>query len=689
MPFQIARPWPPAGDQPQAIATLTEGFLSGQREQVLMGVTGSGKTYTMANVIQNLQKPTLVLSHNKTLAAQLYSEFREFFPHNAVCYFVSYYDYYQPEAYIPQRDIYIEKDASINEEIDRLRLSTTSSLVSRKDVIVVASVSCIYGLGSPDDYRSMMVSVARGQSVDRDKILSQLVDIQYERNDTDFSRGKFRVRGDCVEIWPAYEEFAFRLEFWGDEIDQLAFINPISGEIIAQQDQLYVYPAKHFVLPEERIQNAVVEIKQELETQLETFRNQGKLIEAQRLSARTRYDIEMLQQVGYCPGVENYSRPLAGRPPGSTPDTLFSFFPKDYLLIVDESHVTIPQIRAMYAGDRSRKETLVAHGFRLPCALDNRPLKFEEWEAKTGNLLFVSATPGPYELGRTGGEVVEQLIRPTGLLDPVIQVVAARDQVPHLLGEIQKRAALGERVLVTTLTKRMAEDLAAYLVEQGVRCKWLHSELDAFERVELLRDLRQGHFDALVGVNLLREGLDLPEVSLVAILDADKEGFLRSETSLMQTIGRAARNVNATVILYGDNVTDSMRKAIDETARRRLIQEDYNQTHGITPETIRKSIRLGIEADANAHQQANAAVGRTDETIYITEEYIAELEAEMMAAADALDFERAIKLRNRIEKLRQQIGQKVETPPAEEEDSSGRRRGKTKGRSLPRPRKSP
>ena len=688
--FQIDRPWPPAGDQPQAIAALTENFQAGQKEQVLMGVTGSGKTYTMANVIQNLQLPTLVLSHNKTLAAQLYSEFREFFPNNAVCYFVSYYDYYQPEAYIPQRDIYIEKDASINEEIDRLRLATTSSLVSRKDVIVVASVSCIYGLGSPDDYKEMMVSVTKGQEIDRDNVLSRLVDIQYERNDIDFSRGKFRVRGDCVEIWPSYEEFAFRIEFWGDEIDQLAFINPTSGEIIGQQEQLYVYPAKHFVLPEERIESAVKEIKNELDERLELFRSQGKLLEAQRLSARTRFDIEMLQQVGYCPGVENYSRPLSGRPPGSTPDTLFSFFPDDYLLIVDESHVTIPQIRAMYAGDQSRKSTLVEHGFRLPCAMDNRPLKFEEWQAKTKKVAYVSATPGPYELNATGGEVIEQVIRPTGLLDPVIEVIPARGQVPHLLEEIKKRSAVSERVLVTTLTKRMAEDLAAYLTEQGIKCKWLHSELDAFERVELLRDLREGQFEALVGVNLLREGLDLPEVSLVAILDADKEGFLRSETSLMQTIGRAARNVNAKVILYGDKVTESMQKAIDETARRRLIQQEYNETHGITPETIRKSIRAGIESDAAAHQKANAAVGRTDEMIYVTEEFIGELETEMMAAADDLDFERAAKLRDRIEQLRKQVGQQV-SPEKLEESENGKkgRRGKGKGRRLPRPKKTP
>ncbi len=689
MEFRIHRPFEPAGDQPQAIRALTEGLRDNRKQQVLMGVTGSGKTFTMANIIQNVQRPTLVMSHNKTLAAQLYGEFREFFPENAVCYFVSYYDYYQPEAYIPQRDIYIEKDASINEEIDRLRLATTSALVSRRDVIIIASVSCIYGLGSPDDYRSMMVALKVGGTIDRDDVLRNLVDIHYQRNDVDFSRGKFRVRGDCVEVWPAYEEFGLRIELWGDEIEQLSLINPTSGEVIRKTDELFIYPAKHFVMSEDRISAAVASIREELDEQLEFFKEHGKLLEAQRLAARTRFDIEMLEEVGYCPGVENYSRPLSGRPVGSMPDTLFSFFPDDFLLFVDESHVSIPQVGGMYAGDYSRKRTLVDHGFRLPCALDNRPLKFDEWEDKVKQVIYVSATPGPYELKATGGEVVEQVIRPTGLLDPEIELSPARGQVPHLLEEIRKRSAVGERVLVTTLTKRLAEDLSFYLNEQGIRCKWLHSELDAFERVELLRLLREGHFEALVGVNLLREGLDLPEVSMVAILDADKEGFLRSETSLMQTIGRAARHVNAKVILYGDKVTKSMQRAIDETARRRQLQDEYNKQHGITPETIRKSIRMGIESEAAAHVSANAAVGRTDETQYVTEEYLTELEAEMLAAADALEFERAAALRDRIEQMKDSIGKalsEVKTEKATAEKKGRGRRGKG-GTRVPRPKK--
>jgi excinuclease ABC subunit B len=688
--FELASPFKPAGDQPQAIAALTEGLRQGRKEQVLMGVTGSGKTFTMANIIQHLQRPTLVLSHNKTLAAQLYSEFKEFFPRNAVNYFVSYYDYYQPEAYIPQRDIYIEKDASINQNIDRLRLAATSALVSRRDTIIVASVSCIYGLGSPEDYRAMMVSLRRGQTVDRDDVLMRLVDIQYERNDFEFARTKFRVRGDSVELWPSYEEFALRIEFWGDEIDKLSIINPTSGEIIEEKDELFIYPAKHFVLPEERIAKAIDSIKQELEDRLKVLRDTGKLLEAQRLNARTRFDIEMMLEVGYCPGIENYSRPLSGRPPGSTPDTLFDYFPKDFLMFVDESHVTVPQVRGMFAGDFSRKSTLVEHGFRLPSALDNRPLKFDEWTSKINQVVYVSATPGPFELQQTGGEVVEQVIRPTGLLDPVIEVVPARGQVPHLLEQIRQRAAVGERTLVTTLTKRLAEDLSYFLTEQGVKCKWLHSELDAFERVELLRDLREGRFEALVGVNLLREGLDLPEVSLVAILDADKEGFLRSETSLMQTIGRAARNVNAKVILYGDKVTDSMARAIEETSRRRALQEEYNREHGITPETIRKSIRQGIESEVAAHAQANAAVGRSDEQQYITEEYLSELEAEMLAAADSLEFERAASLRDRIDQLKSSIGKKVDEVDVRSTgpQQRGRRRGsKGGGARIPRPKR--
>jgi excinuclease ABC subunit B len=687
--FRIHSSFKPAGDQPAAIQALTEGIQRGKKVQTLLGVTGSGKTFTIANVIQNVQKPTLVISHNKTLAAQLYSEFKEFFPNNAVHYFVSYYDYYQPEAYIPQRDIYIEKDSSINEEIDRLRLAATSSLVSRQDVIVVASVSCIYGLGSPADYKAMMVPLRVGEQIDRDEMLMRLVDIQYDRNDVTFERSKFRVRGDVVEVWPSYEEYAFRIELWGDEVEKLSIINPLTGETLVQQEQLFVYPAKHFVMPEDRIAGAVETIRRELEERLQQFREQGKLLEAQRLNARTRFDMEMLLEVGHCPGIENYSRPLSGRPPGSTPDTLYDFFPKDFLLVVDESHVTIPQIRAMYAGDRSRKMTLVEHGFRLPSALDNRPLKFEEWEAKINQAIFVSATPADYELEKSQGEVVEQIIRPTGLLDPIIEVHPAQGQVPHLLEQIRERAAMGERVLVTCLTKRLAEDLSAYLSEQKVLCKWLHSELDAFERVDLLRDLREGKFEALVGVNLLREGLDLPEVSLVAILDADKEGFLRSETSLIQTIGRAARNVNAKVILYGDKVTESMRLAIEETRRRREVQERYNKEHGITPETVKKHIRAGIEAAVAAHREANAAIGREEESEYITEEFLNELEAEMLAAAENLEFERAAALRDRITQLRDSIGKKVNEVAVKSYKAGPKYKSRKKGANarVPRPKK--
>ncbi len=691
-PFQLVSPFEPAGDQPDAIGALVRGLEQGDRFQVLKGVTGSGKTFTMANVIATLQRPTLVISHNKTLAAQLYAEFRDFFPHNAVHYFVSYYDYYQPEAYIPQRDIYIEKDASINEEIDRLRLATTSALVSRRDVIIVASVSCIYGLGSPADYRDMMIGLQVGHSIDRDLLLQKLVEIQYDRNDVAFERGRFRVRGDCVEIWPSYEQFAMRIELWGDEIEQLSLINPLTGEVLQKERELYIYPAKHFVMPENRIAHAIAEIKTELAEQLARFESEGKLLEAQRLNARTRYDIEMLQQVGYCPGVENYSRPLAGRPPGSAPETLFSFFPDDFLLIVDESHVTIPQVRAMYAGDRSRKMNLVQHGFRLPCALDNRPLKFEEWESLIAQAVFVSATPGDYELEQTNGEIVEQVIRPTGLLDPIVEVVPARGQVEHLLQQVRQRTRAGERVLVTALTKRLAEDLSAYLVEQGVRCRWLHSELDAFERVELLRDLRQGGFDVLVGVNLLREGLDLPEVSMVAILDADKEGFLRSETSLVQTIGRAARNVNAKVILYADKITDSMRRAIEETERRRAKQEQYNRQHGITPETIKKRIHQGIEQAAADHQRVTGQAGPQKAPQLVTHEYLALLEGEMLAAAEALEFERAASLRDQLTTLREAIGKPLDKAQQQAKTAAKQARSKRKGSRkpaarVPRPKK--
>ena len=686
--FELVSPFQPAGDQPQAIEALCRGLEENRRAQVLLGVTGSGKTFTMANVIQRVQRPALVMSHNKTLAAQLYAEFREFFPHNAVHYFVSYYDYYQPEAYIPQRDIYIEKDASINEEIDRLRLAATSALMTRRDVIIVASVSCIYGLGSPEDYRSMMVSVRRGGYLDRDAMLAQLVDIQYERTDVDFQHDKFRVRGDCVEVFPSYEEFAYRIEFWGDEIEQVSAIHPLTGEVLERLDQAFIYPAKHFVLPEERIENALASIRAELVERVAELKSAGKLLEAQRLSARTRYDMELLQEVGYCPGIENYSRHLAGRAAGSPPDTLFSFFPDDFLLFVDESHVTVPQIRGMYGGDSSRKKTLVEHGFRLPSALDNRPLRFEEWERKIRNVIFVSATPGPYELEQSGGRVVEQLIRPTGLLDPEIEILPAQNQVPHLLEIVRETAKKGERTLVTTLTKRMAEDLADYFTKQGVRCKWLHSELDAFERVEVLRDLRLGQFDVLVGVNLLREGLDLPEVSLVAVMDADKEGFLRSETSLIQTIGRCARNVNAKVLLYADKVTDSMQRAVEETRRRRQLQEEYNRRHNITPETIRKNLHRGIEAEAAAHAQTYELVHQDAER-FVTQEYLNELEAEMLAAAEALEFERAAELRDRITELRGKIGQPLKTSRSSRRSSrkeaaqpllGGRRKGKRRGR---------
>ena len=674
--FQLVRPYEPAGDQPQAIEQLAAGLRSGKRWQTLKGVTGSGKTFTMANVIEQMNKPVLVLSHNKTLAAQLYTEFREYFPHNAVHYFVSYYDYYQPEAYIPQRDIYIEKDASINQEIDRLRLAATSALMSRRDVIIVASVSCIYGLGSPEDYRRMMVPLRVGENVDRDEMLFRLVEIQYDRNDVSFSRGKIRVRGDVVECWPAYEEFAFRIEFWGDEVEGLSFIQPTTGEILRRVDELCIYPAKHFVLPEERVETAVAAIRAELEERLDHFSQNGKLLEAQRLSARTRFDIEMLLETGYCPGIENYSRPLSGRSPGEPPFTLHDFFPADYLLFVDESHVTIPQVRGMYGGDHSRKTTLVAHGFRLPSALDNRPLRFDEWESRIQQVIFVSATPGPYEFEKCQGHVVEQVIRPTGLVDPVVRVVSASGQVPHLMGEIQNRKERGDRVLVTTLTKRLAEDLTHYLQKHGVKCQWIHSELDAFERVQVLRELRQGEFDVVIGVNLLREGLDLPEVSLVAILDSDKEGFLRSETSLIQTIGRTARNVNAEVILYADQVTPSMQLAMDETARRRTLQLQYNEAHGITPASVRKAIRSGIEEEIRARDVMRDAVRRS-EGDHMTQEYLGELEAEMYEAAQQLDFERAAELRDRINSLRsgneQPAGGSVQRAPGRSRKAMRRR----------------
>jgi excinuclease ABC subunit B len=692
--FQLASPYAPAGDQPKAIASLVRGLKEGKPSQVLLGVTGSGKTFTMANVIAQVQRPALVLSHNKTLAAQLYGEFREFFPHNAVSYFVSYYDYYQPEAYIPQRDIYIEKDASINEEIDRLRLAATSALVSRRDVIVVASVSCIYGLGSPKDYLDMMVPLRVGEAVDRDEFLRKLCDIQYTRNDYQPQRACFRVRGDVIELWPAYEEFAYRIEFWGDEVERLAIVNPITGEELKRLDDIYVYPAKHYVLPEERINGACEEIEKELALQLEKFRREGKLLEAQRLAARTRHDVELLREIGFCPGIENYSRALSGRKPGEPPYTLLDFFPDDFLMFVDESHVTVPQVRAMYAGDHSRKTTLVEHGFRLPMALDNRPLKFDEWNARRKQTVFVSATPDDWELEQSGGEIVEQVIRPTGLVDPLIHIHPARGQVQHLIEQIRKRAEIGERVLVTTLTKRLAEDLTTYLREEAIRCAWLHSELDAFERVEILRELRENKYDCVVGVNLLREGLDLPEVSLVAILDADKEGFLRSETSLIQTIGRSARNVNAEVLLYADSVTDSMQRAIDETNRRRALQMAYNAEHGITPETIKKAIRRGIEEEVEARRIVQEAGGLSSEAQLVTQEYLRELEREMFEAAQMMEFERAAQIRDRITQLKQQVGQTVAKEPEsgfaaapKKNRRKPSRAAEARGKAPPRPRK--
>jgi len=689
--FRIASDFQPGGDQPKAINSLVGGLESKKRDQVLLGVTGSGKTFTIANVIERVQRPTLVLSHNKTLAAQLYGELKEFFPENAVSYFVSYYDYYQPEAYIPQRDIYIEKDASINEEIDRLRLRATSSLVSRRDVIVVASVSCIYGLGSPKDYLDMMVPLIVGEEIERDDFLRKLIDIQYERKDYELSRATFRVRGDVIELWPAYEEFAYRIELWGDEVESLAVIHPTSGEELKKLNDIYVYPAKHYVLPQSRIDQALGEIEGELSESLEAFQKEGKLLEAQRLAARTRYDVELMKEVGFCPGIENYSRALARRKPGEPPYTLLDFFPKDFVTVVDESHVTIPQIRAMFNGDQARKKVLVEHGFRLPMAMDNRPLKFDEWLDRTKQTIYVSATPGDWELERTEGEIIEQVIRPTGLIDPLIHVVPARGQVPHLLEEIRKRTERGERVLVTCLTKRLSEDLTNYMQEEGIRCQWLHSEMDAIERVQVLRELREGKFEAVVGVNLLREGLDLPEVSLVAILDADKEGFLRSETSLVQTIGRSARNVNAEVILYADQVTESMRLAIEETNRRREKQLAYNREHGITPATIKKAIKRGIEDEIEARQIVQKAAGSSDETQYVTQEYVKELESEMLAAAQNLEFERAAQLRDRIEQLKQQIGQPLEESSSRSNGESrgrgrkGRRRGGGGRRSVPKP----
>ena len=650
--FKINSAFKPSGDQPRAIKRLVEGLNTGKKFQTLMGVTGSGKTFTMANVLAEFDLPVLVISHNKTLAAQLYEEFKELFPENAVEYFVSYYDYYQPEAYIPQRDIYIEKDTSKNADLDRLRLSTTMSLSTRNDVIIVASVSCIFGLGSPEDYKASVVAVRTGDCIERNELLGRFADLQYKRNDVDFARGTFRVRGDVVELYPSYETFAVRFEFFGDEIEKISYINPISAEILASEEQVFIYPAEHYIMPGERVGPAVEGIKAELKQRLQELKQDGKLLEAQRLEARTKYDIEMMQEIGYCSGIENYSRHLAGLPAGARPYTLIDYFPKDFLLFIDESHVGIPQFRAMWAGDRSRKTVLVEHGFRLPSALDNRPLRFEEFQENWARVVFVSATPGPFEMEKCNNEVVEQIIRPTGLVDPEIFIHPASNQVPHLLGEIEKRVKAKERMLVTTLTKRMAEDLSSFITKKGFRCRYLHSEIDTLERIEILRDLRNGQFDVLVGINLLREGLDLPEVSAVAILDADKEGFLRSKISLIQTIGRTARNIKATVFFYADTVTQSMQKAIDETSRRRKIQLRYNKEHGIKPETIRKEIRRSLTEQIKARRTAREAI-RFGDHEYDKVELASQIEKEMLEAAEALDFERAAFLRDQLKELKE------------------------------------
>ena len=652
--FKLRTDLTPKGDQAEAARKLKEGILAGHRFQTLLGATGTGKTFTDALVIQEVQKPTLVIAHNKTLAAQLCSEFRALFPDNAVEYFVSYYDYYQPEAYVPQTDTYIEKDASINDEIDRLRHRATSALLERRDVLIVASVSCIYGLGSPEDYRDMTVSLKLGEETDRDKILRDLVRIQYVRNDIGFTRGTFRVRGDAVEIIPAYEENVIRVEFFGDEIDRILLLDAVTGEILEEQKSVTIFPATHFITNEERMKRAIAGIEEELEERLAFLRGRGKLLEAQRLEQRTRYDLEMLREVGYCQGIENYARHLTGRQPGDPPATLLDYFPPDFLIIIDESHVTIPQLHAMYAGDRSRKESLVEYGFRLPSAFDNRPLTFDEFIHRVNQVIFASATPGRYELS-VSQQVVEQIIRPTGLVDPEVEVRPTKNQIDDLLAEINDRVKADERVLVTTLTKKMAEDLTNYLVEAGVRARYLHSEIETLDRVEILRDLRLGEFDVLVGINLLREGLDLPEVSLVAILDADKEGFLRSETSLIQTIGRAARNVNGKVIMYGDSITQSMQRAIDETNRRRAIQTDYNKRHGITPQSVKKAIHDITEMLKTAEDEPVYGLEETPLSHKETAKLIRTLEDEMYKAARALEFERAAELRDRIRALRKRF----------------------------------
>jgi excinuclease ABC subunit B len=654
--FEVISDYKPSGDQPQAIDALTRGIEAGLGEQTLVGVTGSGKTYTMAKVIERVQRPTLVLAHNKTLAAQLCSEFKEFFPNNAVEYFVSYYDYYQPEAYIPHTDTYIEKDSAINEEIDRLRHSATSSLYERRDVIVVSSVSCIYGLGDPVDYATMVISLRPGQTKSMDEVLRKLVEIRYERNDIAFERNMFRVRGDVLDIFPAYStDTAVRVEFFGDEVDRISEIQAVTGKTLRYLSHVAIYPASHYVTTKEKMDRAIREIEIELSQRIQYFQERGKLLEAQRIEQRTHYDVEMMAELGYCAGIENYSRIISGRAPGSAPMTLLDYMPEDFLLFIDESHVTLPQVRAMYRGDHARKKSLVDYGFRLPSAYDNRPLKFEEFQQHVHQVVYVSATPGEYEKNRSG-QIVEQIIRPTGLLDPKVEVRESTNQVDYLVAEIHKREEKNQRVLVTTLTKKMAEDLTDYLTQAGIRCRYMHHDIDTMERMEIIRDLRLGEFDVLVGINLLREGLDLPEVSLVAILDADKEGFLRSETSLVQTIGRAARNAEGTVIMYADAITPSMRQAIDETARRRRIQQAYNEEHGITPKTIVKSVRELLEISSAVPQETSAAKGKggVRMTRREREATIAELERKMKEAARMLEFEIAAELRDEIILLRGQ-----------------------------------
>ena len=654
MDFELKSDFKPTGDQPEAIKSIVSAINNNEKYSTLLGVTGSGKTFTMANIIQEVKMPTLILAHNKTLAAQLYSEFKEFFPNNAVEYFVSYYDYYQPEAYVAHSDTYIEKDASINDEIDKLRHSATAAILERDDVIIISSVSCIYGLGDPEDYRKLMLSLRPGMERDRDDIIKKLIEIQYERNDINFTRGTFRVRGDILEIFPASnDERAIRIEFFGDEIDRIAEIDYVTGKIVGTRNHVVIFPASHYVTTPERVEKAVIEIEKELEERVKSFKDDDKLLEAQRIEQRTKYDIEMLKEIGFCQGIENYSRHITGRKPGEKPYTLMDFFPDDYLIIVDESHVTVPQVRGMYAGDRSRKTSLIDNGFRLPSAYDNRPLNFDEFEENINQILFVTATPGSYELEHST-TIAEQIIRPTGLLDPIVEVRPINNQIDDLVVEINKVIEKDERVLITTLTKKMSEDLTNYLKEIGIKVKYLHSDIDTLERVEIIRDLRLGKFDVLVGINLLREGLDIPEVSLVAILDADKEGFLRSETSLIQTIGRAARNSEGKVIMYADKITRSMESAIAETKRRREIQMLYNEEHNITPTTIKKKVRDAIEATVVADEETIYGIKETDNVEEIKEN-IAALQAEMMEAAQNLQFERAAELRDKIKQLEERI----------------------------------